>query len=124
MLQNLSTLLVYVRDMPRCVAFYRDTLGLPLKLESPEWSEFALGSGVVLGLHSARPGMAPAAPGWVPSFRVADIKAARERITASGSGVAMEFHDIPGGVVIDVTDPDGNTLSLEQSGVSRADLGV
>jgi predicted enzyme related to lactoylglutathione lyase len=124
MLQNLSTLLVYVHDMPRCVAFYRDTLGLPLKLESPEWSEFELGSGVALGLHKARTGMASAAPGWVPSFRVVDIKAARERITDSGSGTAMEFHDIPGGVVMDVKDPDGNTLSLEQRGVSCADLGV
>ena len=122
MLQNLSTLMVYVHDMTGCVAFYRDALGLPMKMESPEWSEFDLGNGVALGLHRARGGDTKPAPGWVPGFRVADIKAARERIMAAGNTVARDFHDIPGGVVIDVSDPDGNTLSLSQMGVSCAEL--
>jgi hypothetical protein len=41
--------------MRRSVAFYHDSLGLPLKFESPEWSEFATGA-TTLALHaSARP---------------------------------------------------------------------
>jgi lactoylglutathione lyase len=124
MLQNLSTLMVYVHDMSRSVPFYRDTLGLPLKMESPGWSEFDLGNGVALGLHAARAAMPKSTPGWVPGFKVADVRAARERLMASGSTIATDLHDIPGGVVIEVADPDGNTISLEQSGVSCADLGV
>ena len=33
--------IVFVSDMKRSVAFYRDVVGLPLKFDSPEWSEFA-----------------------------------------------------------------------------------
>ena len=33
----------FVADMDRAIRFYRDTLGLPLRTESPEWSEFSTG---------------------------------------------------------------------------------
>ena len=46
--------IVFVFDMDRSVAFYRDTLGLPLKFQSPEWSEFATPS-TTLALHKAGP---------------------------------------------------------------------
>lgn len=42
----------FVADMDRAVAFYRDTLGLPLKFSSPHWSEFATGE-TTLALHPA-----------------------------------------------------------------------
>jgi len=32
--------IVFVSDMRRSVSFYRDTVGLPLKFESPHWTEF------------------------------------------------------------------------------------
>jgi catechol 2,3-dioxygenase-like lactoylglutathione lyase family enzyme len=33
----------FVTDMNKAVKFYRDTLGLQLRFESPGWSEFATG---------------------------------------------------------------------------------
>jgi catechol 2,3-dioxygenase-like lactoylglutathione lyase family enzyme len=42
----------YVADMDKAVAFYRDTMGLTLKFQSPGWSEFDTGS-VSLALHLA-----------------------------------------------------------------------
>lgn len=39
--------------MDRAVAFYRDVIGLPLKFQSPEWSEFATGE-ITFALHPAR----------------------------------------------------------------------
>ena len=33
----------FVTDMNKAVRFYRDTLGLQLRFESPGWSEFATG---------------------------------------------------------------------------------
>jgi catechol 2,3-dioxygenase-like lactoylglutathione lyase family enzyme len=42
----------FVDDMDRAVAFYRDTLGLPLRFASPYWSEFDTGA-VTLALHPA-----------------------------------------------------------------------
>ncbi|HLY79495.1 MAG TPA: VOC family protein [Caulobacteraceae bacterium] len=42
----------FVGDMDHAVAFYRDTLGLPLRFASPYWSEFDTGT-VTLALHPA-----------------------------------------------------------------------
>jgi lactoylglutathione lyase len=47
--------MINVSDMGRSVAFYRDTLGLRLRFESPGWSEFETG-GTTLALHGAAPG--------------------------------------------------------------------
>lgn len=49
---RLSYVIKFVADMDRAVAFYRDTLGLPLRFQSPEWSEFETG-GTTLALHMA-----------------------------------------------------------------------
>jgi len=42
--------MVMVSDMARSIRFYRDTLGLSVKLESPDWSEFQTGT-TTLALH-------------------------------------------------------------------------
>jgi predicted enzyme related to lactoylglutathione lyase len=49
---KLNYAIKFVGDMDRAVKFYRDVLGLPLKFESPGWSEFATGE-TTLGLHPA-----------------------------------------------------------------------
>ncbi len=49
---KLSYVIKFVGDMDRAVKFYRDVLGLPLKFESPGWSEFATGE-TTLALHPA-----------------------------------------------------------------------
>ncbi len=49
---KLSYVIKFVADMDRAVKFYRDALGLPLKFESPQWSEFATGE-TTLALHPA-----------------------------------------------------------------------
>src|SRR5271156_6522646 len=49
---KLGYVIKFVGDMDRAVHFYRDTLGLPLKFQSPGWSEFTTGD-VTLALHPA-----------------------------------------------------------------------
>ena len=44
--------IIFVSDMKRSVSFYRDVLGLPLKFESPGWTEFAT-AGATLALHAS-----------------------------------------------------------------------
>lgn len=66
MFSKVDYVMVNVSDMGRSVAFYRDTLGLPLKFESPGWSEFETGP-TTLALHGVTPasgggGPAPAGP--------------------------------------------------------------
>ncbi len=52
MLCKLEHVIICCSEMKRSVAFYRDVLGFPVKLESPEWTEFHCG-GVKLALRLA-----------------------------------------------------------------------
>jgi lactoylglutathione lyase len=51
MFSKVDYVMVNVLDMRRSVVFYRDTLGLRLKFESPAWSEFETGA-TTLALHA------------------------------------------------------------------------
>ena len=48
----LTHVIEFVADMDGAVRFYRDVIGLPLKFQSPGWSEFATGQ-TTLALHPA-----------------------------------------------------------------------
>ena len=50
MFKQIDYTMVIVSDMQRSVEFYRDKLGIPLKFQSPEWTEFATGA-TTLALH-------------------------------------------------------------------------
>ncbi len=78
---DLSHTIIFVTDMARSVAFYRDVLGLPVRFESPKWTEFET-PGTTLALHLADlPGQAPCSPVAIPagichlSFAVEDEQA-------------------------------------------------
>ena len=71
----------FVADMGRAVAFYRDTLGLALKFESPHWTEFATGE-TTLALHPASPEN-PAGTTHL-GFGSADVEAFHRALTAQG----------------------------------------
>jgi catechol 2,3-dioxygenase-like lactoylglutathione lyase family enzyme len=49
---RLNYVMKFVADMDKAVVFYRDALGLTLKLQSPGWSEFVTGE-TTLALHPA-----------------------------------------------------------------------
>jgi len=50
MFDHVDYVMVMVSDMSRSVRFYRDILGLRLRFESPDWTEFETGT-TVLALH-------------------------------------------------------------------------
>ena len=50
MFSQIDYTMIIVSDMSRSVEFYRDKLGIPLKFESPEWTEFQTGA-TTLALH-------------------------------------------------------------------------
>jgi lactoylglutathione lyase len=54
--RQVDYVMVIVSDMIRSIRFYRDTLGLSLKFESPDWSELQTGT-TTLALHGGgKPG--------------------------------------------------------------------
>ena len=59
MFRQVDYLMVMVSDMARSIQFYRDTLGLSLRFESPDWSEFQTGT-TTLALHGGGKSMSGA----------------------------------------------------------------
>ena len=85
---KLNYVIKYVNDMDRAVAFFRDRIGLGLKFQSPDWSEFSTGE-TTLALHAASESH-PAGTSSI-GFGVDDIDAFYEAATRDG----VEFTSEP-----------------------------
>jgi len=81
---RLTYVMKFVADMDKAVRFHRDTLGLPLKFQSPGWSEFATGD-VTLAFHPANE-KKPAGSVEL-GFRIADL----EKLHAQGETSGVTF---------------------------------
>lgn len=117
--------IVFVRDMTRSVEFYQDVVGIPLKLESPGWTEF-LTEGATLALHKSdgttaereTRGAEPAGR-CRPGFQVPDLDAFHERMTEHGVPCRQEPTETFGVRIAHYVDPDGLILSV--SGLRAAE---
>jgi lactoylglutathione lyase len=117
---QLSYAIVFVSDMDRSVAFYRDVLGLPLRFASPEWTEFAT-SGATLALHaSPQPsandgsGVTPAG-GCHPGLSVDDLDGLHQRLVDQGVRCIEAPRDLHGTRLARYLDPDGMSISISQA---------
>lgn len=118
--------ILFVRDMARSIAFYRDLLGLNLKMESPEWSEFAppATEGCTLALHLAAGGSLPAVQeGQIPAghahtgFLVDNIDTFAEKMAAHRVPVMRAVKTEDFGARMGVwRDPDGIPVSVMSFG--------
>lgn len=117
-LQTPDRFVIYVSDMQRSVAFYRDTLGLPLKFSSPGWSEFSNG-GTILALHRHMGGEAgaaePAAGQATLAFTLDDLQGAYETLQTEGAHFSLAPQTQPSGQTFAILhDPDGFSITLQQ----------
>lgn len=123
MFKQIDYTMVIVSDMQRSVEFYRDKLGIPLKFQSPDWTEFATGT-TTFALHG---GGIPAAgpPSGDPSktagacsigFNVDDVDKTYEELQAKGITFVMPPTQREGeGIRLAVAiDPDGLPISFAQ----------
>ncbi len=106
--------MLWVNDMERAVAFYRDVIGLNVRAQSPNWSELTLGDSTV-ALHQ---GMNESFRMTGLSFEVDNIDEACREIEAAGGSVVGSPRDggIPGLLLAEVTDIDGNRFQLGSHG--------
>jgi lactoylglutathione lyase len=123
MFKQLDYTMIVVSDMQRSVEFYRDKLGLPLKFQSPDWTEFATGT-TTLALHGGGiPSTQP--PAGDPSkvagacsigFNVDDVDQTYEELKAKGIRFVMSPMQREGeGIKLAVAiDPDGLPVSFAQ----------
>ncbi|MEO8434522.1 MAG: VOC family protein [Pyrinomonadaceae bacterium] len=123
MFKQLDYAMVVVSDMNRSVQFYRDTLGIPLKFESPDWTEFLTGT-TTLALHGggvprqqSEPfGEGKVAGGCSIGFNVENLDKTYEELKAKGVKFVMPPSEPEGqGIRLAVgLDPDGLHISFAQ----------
>jgi len=124
MFKQIDYTMIVVSDMDRSVEFYRDKLGIPLKFQSPQWTEFATGA-TTLALHGGGvPAGAP--PSADPSkhagscsigFSVENVDKTYEELQAKGIRFVMPPTQREGeGIRLAVAvDPDGLPVSFAQA---------
>lgn len=122
MFKQIDYTMVIVSDMARSVQFYRDKLGIPLKFESPDWTEFQTGA-TTLALHGG--GIARERSGGAGDkdagtcsigFNVEDVDKTYEELRAKGISFVMPPTQREGeGIKLAVcVDPDGLPVSFAQ----------
>jgi lactoylglutathione lyase len=120
MFQKVDYVMVMVSDMQKSVAFYRDQLGLPLKFESKDWSEFQTGE-TTLALHG---GGSPKPPSQGPEpagtcsigFNVPDLNATYQQLKERGVRFVMppSARAEEGIHLCVAVDPDGLPIAFAQ----------
>jgi lactoylglutathione lyase len=124
MFKQIDYAMVIVSDMQRSVEFYRDKLEIPLKFQSPDWTEFQTGP-TTLALHGG--GVAPSGPPvGDPSkqagscsigFNVENVDQTFEELKAKGIPFVMPPTQREGeGIRLAVcVDPDGLPIAFAQT---------
>ncbi|HLO01089.1 MAG TPA: VOC family protein [Pyrinomonadaceae bacterium] len=124
MFKQLDYTMVVVSDMQRSVEFYRDKLGIPLKFQTPEWTEFQTGS-TTLALHGG--GVVSATPpagdptkvagSCSIGFNVDDVEKTHLELQAKGIRFVMPPTQREGeGIKLAVCiDPDGLPIAFAET---------
>lgn len=116
--------MVFVSNMERSVAFYRDTLGIPLKFQTPGWSEFST-DGATLALHSVSASAATdnseqmRAGDCRPGFHVPDLEEFHRSMLAKQVRCLQEPKSVFGSKVAQYADPDGLIFSVGEERAGR-----
>ena len=110
--------IIFVSEMDRSVAFYRDVIGIPLKFESPGWTEF-ITEGATLALHK---GDAPASDRAAQNseqagqcragFQVPNLDEFHRRMIEHDVPCAQEPTETFGVKIGQYVDPDGMVFSV------------
>ena len=79
MFKQIDYVMIGVSNMEQSVGFYKDTLGIPLKYKTNEWTEFETGA-TTLALHLSKP-------------RIASTTAQRE-LVAGTSSIGFNVTDV------------------------------
>ncbi len=110
--------IIFVSDMSRSVSFYRDILGLPLKFESPEWTEFST-EGATLALHKSdssnlvESNQRNESPGRCrPGLSVVDLDEFHTRMVEQDVPCIQEPKNVFGARLAQYVDPDGLAISV------------
>ncbi len=110
MQKKITVVLIGVTDMERAVCFYRDVLGLPLKFQTEEYTEFAT-DGPVLALEK-RQQVTVTGPSF--TFPTTDIVQDRDELDKAKVKFWKELREESYGWVMMPQDTEGNMFEIVQ----------
>ena len=126
---KLELVIIPVADVDRAKAFYRDRLGFVADVDVQPMPGVRVvqltppGSGCSIGMGTGLPAYEDMAPGSIKALHlvVPDIEQARTELAARGVDIGP-VQDVGGGVkYAGFSDPDGNTLTLQEMAWRRGD---
>ena len=121
-MNQVGYVILFVADLERSVAFYRDVIGVPFKLQGDGYVEFVT-EGAKFGLYgrsrleelTGQDSTDPGRPGGEVVFLVGDVDAEAERLRAAGATILKGPVDRPWGHrTLHVEDPDGFVVELAE----------
>ncbi|HEV2119105.1 MAG TPA: VOC family protein [Candidatus Bathyarchaeia archaeon] len=123
MFKQIDYVMIAVSNMDQSVGFYKDTLGLPLKYKTNEWTEFQTGA-TTLALHLSKPRIASAsaqremiAGTSTIGFTVTDLENTYRELKAKSVRFVMEpkMREQEGVKLAVCLDPDGLEISISET---------
>ncbi|MBI2840887.1 MAG: VOC family protein [Acidobacteria bacterium] len=118
---RVNYVIVFVSDMKSAVSFYRDVIGLPLRFDSPEWSEFAT-EGATLALHASEGAKSEndssrqASAGQCrPGLSVANLDEFHQRMVERNVRCIQAPKELFGDRIAQYVDPDGLAISVTEA---------
>ncbi len=118
---KLRYVILFVSDMERSVAFYRNVLGWPLTCRSPERTELAAGGTTVALHYASKPSGAAAVQGKIAGrcqlgLSVDDVEAFHRDMVARGTlCIQPPTANAFGAKLAVYADPDGLPFSVAES---------
>lgn len=111
---RVGAVILLVSNMEKSVKFYRDTLGLPIKTKSKDWTEF-FNNDTVMALHPAKKkSNIKTGSGMLVGFEVGDLEATVKKLNEKRVKFFKKPKEEPFGKHAIVQDPDGHLISIAE----------
>ena len=114
-LRKVGAVILLVSNMEKSIKFYSETLELPIKTRSKDWTEF-FNNDTVLALHPApkKKNMQKTGSGTLVGFEVTDLDSTVKRLKEKKVKFFKKPKQEPFGKHAIVQDPDGHLISIAE----------
>jgi lactoylglutathione lyase len=112
--RKVGAVILLVSNMEKSIKFYSDTLELPIKTKSKDWTEF-FKNDTVLALHPARKkSNLKTGSGILVGFEVSDLSSTMKKLREKKVRFFKRPKEEPFGKHAIVQDPDGHLISIAE----------
>ena len=113
--RKVGAVILLVSNMEKSIKFYSDTLELPVKSRSKDWTEF-FNNDTVLALHPApeKKKMLKTGSGTLVGFEVTDLDSTVRKLKEKRVKFFKRPKEEPFGKHAIVQDPDGHLISIAE----------